>query len=144
MAVKIIDSDIKRKVSTQQWWSNRWYGDAVIVVKIMGSQFILFRQIFWFHDQQTAAKKKQPAEPKPKKQPVEKKKRVSKKQASPSDGEKNKRPVSGFIKFSQENRAKVKGEYPGLAFGEVGRKLGEMWNALSEEQKQVYKVANAA
>ena len=48
------------------------------------------------------------------------------------------------MKFSQENRAKVKGEYPELAFGEVGRKLGEMWRALSGEQKQVYKVANAA
>ena len=48
------------------------------------------------------------------------------------------------MKFSQEHRAKVKEENPDLTFGGIGKKLGEMWRALSEEEKASYKTATAA
>ena len=33
----------------------------------------------------------------------------------------------------------VKSENPGIAFGQIGKKLGEMWRALSDKEKQAYK-----
>ena len=41
--------------------------------------------------------------------------------------------------FVKENRAKVKEENPDLAFGPLGKKLGEMWRALSDDEKQAFK-----
>jgi hypothetical protein len=41
--------------------------------------------------------------------------------------------------FSKENRSKVKEEDPDLTFGGVGKKLGEMWRALSDKEKEAYK-----
>lgn len=32
----------------------------------------------------------------------------------------------------------MKGEAPGLSIGEVAKKLGEMWNSTSSEDKQPY------
>ena len=43
------------------------------------------------------------------------------------------------MKFSQENRAKVKEDNPGITFGQIGKKLGEMWRALSDKEKEAYK-----
>ena len=43
------------------------------------------------------------------------------------------------MKFSQEHRAKVKEETPGITFGQIGKKLGEMWRALSDKEKEGYK-----
>ena len=37
--------------------------------------------------------------------------------------------------FSNANRDKVKADNPGIAFGEVGKKLGEAWRAASAEDK---------
>ena len=44
-----------------------------------------------------------------------------------------------FALFSQEQRPEILREQPGISFGEIGRKLGEMWHALSEEQKEEYR-----
>ena len=41
--------------------------------------------------------------------------------------------------FSKENRPKVKEDNPDITFGQVGKKLGEMWRALSEEEREEYK-----
>ena len=41
--------------------------------------------------------------------------------------------------FSKENRAKVKEDFPDLTFGGVGKKLGELWRALTDEEKQEFK-----
>jgi len=41
--------------------------------------------------------------------------------------------------FSKEHRQKVKDENPDITFGGVGKKLGEMWRALTEEEKKGYK-----
>lgn len=59
------------------------------------------------------------------------------KKSSPT--KKVKKPLSGFMLFSKENRSKVKEEDPDLTFGGVGKKLGEMWRALSDKEKEAYK-----
>lgn len=41
--------------------------------------------------------------------------------------------------FSKEHRAKVKEENPEITFGGIGKKLGEMWRALTDKEKQAYK-----
>ena len=49
-----------------------------------------------------------------------------------------KRAMSGFMKFSQKMRPEVMRENPGIAFGDVGRRLGEKWRALSATEKARY------
>lgn len=49
-----------------------------------------------------------------------------------------KRGKSAFIFFMSEMRQKVKEESPDLSFGEIGKKLGEMYKALSEADKAKY------
>jgi len=49
-----------------------------------------------------------------------------------------KRPPSAFFIFCSEFRPKVKSESPGLSIGDVAKKLGEMWNSTSGEDKQPY------
>lgn len=51
-----------------------------------------------------------------------------------------KRKVSSFILFSQHQREKVKAKHPELAMKEVASKLGEMWRALPEAEKEQWKV----
>jgi len=62
-------------------------------------------------------------------------------QAAKKGAAKKKRPLSGFMKFSQEHRAKVKEENPDISFGGIGKKLGEMWRALSDKEKESYKAS---
>ena len=49
-----------------------------------------------------------------------------------------KKGMSAFMLFSNEHRNKIKTENPEATFGEVGRKVGEAWKALTEKQKAVY------
>lgn len=49
-----------------------------------------------------------------------------------------KKGMSAFMLFSNDQRNKIKTENPDLSFGEIGRKVGEAWKALSDKQKQVY------
>jgi len=42
---------------------------------------------------------------------------------------------TGYLLFSNDVRAKVKEENPNMPFGEVGKELGKMWQALSEKEK---------
>lgn len=48
------------------------------------------------------------------------------------------RAASNFINFANEHRAGVKEKDPTLTFGGVGKKLGEMWRELSEQEKAKY------
>ena len=41
--------------------------------------------------------------------------------------------------FSKEHREKVKTESPDMSFGQIGKRLGEMWRELTDEEKQSYK-----
>ncbi|XP_042342391.1 high mobility group protein B1b [Plectropomus leopardus] len=49
-----------------------------------------------------------------------------------------KRPPSAFFLFCADFRPKVKSEHPGLGIGDTAKKLGEMWNSSSAENKQPY------
>uniref|UniRef100_A0A8C8U856 HMG box domain-containing protein n=1 Tax=Peromyscus maniculatus bairdii TaxID=230844 RepID=A0A8C8U856_PERMB len=49
-----------------------------------------------------------------------------------------KRLPSAFFLFCSEYRPKIKGEDPGLSIGDVGKKLGEMWNNTAVDDKQPY------
>ena len=49
-----------------------------------------------------------------------------------------KKPLSGFMKFCKEKRPEVMDENPDIAFGDVGKRLGEKWRALSEAEKKKY------
>lgn len=48
-----------------------------------------------------------------------------------------KRPLSAYMLFSQDARASVISENPGIAAKEVMSKLGEMWRGLSDAEKKV-------
>ena len=47
-----------------------------------------------------------------------------------------KRPPSGFFLFCSEFCSKIKSTNPGISIGDVAKKLGEMWNNLSDSEKQ--------
>jgi len=49
-----------------------------------------------------------------------------------------KRPPSAFFIFCADFRPKVKNDSPGLSIGDTAKKLGEMWNSSSAEEKQPY------
>jgi structure-specific recognition protein 1 len=49
-----------------------------------------------------------------------------------------KRAMSGFMFFSQMERDNIKKEHPGIAFGEVGKVLGDKWRQMSADDKEPY------
>uniref|UniRef100_A0A3Q2UV70 High mobility group protein B2 n=1 Tax=Haplochromis burtoni TaxID=8153 RepID=A0A3Q2UV70_HAPBU len=49
-----------------------------------------------------------------------------------------KRPPSAFFLFCADFCPKIKSENPGLSIGDTAKKLGEMWNSSSAEEKQPY------
>ncbi|KDP32596.1 hypothetical protein JCGZ_13146 [Jatropha curcas] len=49
-----------------------------------------------------------------------------------------KKAMSGFMFFSQMERENVKKSHPGIAFGGVGKVLGDRWKQLSAEEKEPY------
>jgi structure-specific recognition protein 1 len=58
-----------------------------------------------------------------------------KKKRAKKDPDAPKRPASSYLYFTNDNRARVKERFPDLAFGDLTRKLSEMWKALSAEDK---------
>ncbi|KAF2308599.1 hypothetical protein GH714_011191 [Hevea brasiliensis] len=61
-----------------------------------------------------------------------------KKQKKKKDPNAPKKAMSGFMFFSQMERENVKRNNPGIAFGEVGKVLGDRWKQLSAEEKEPY------
>jgi hypothetical protein len=49
-----------------------------------------------------------------------------------------KRSKTSYIFFADEMRAKLKKENPSMTFGEMGKKIGEMFRALSADEKKKY------
>ncbi|XP_051960543.1 high mobility group protein B3-like [Xyrauchen texanus] len=49
-----------------------------------------------------------------------------------------KRPPSGFFLFCGEQRPGIKAQNPSLGIGDVAKRLGEMWNNLSDSEKQPF------
>lgn len=48
-----------------------------------------------------------------------------------------KAPLTGYVRFLNEQREKVRAERPELNFPEVTKLLGAQWTKLSTEEKQV-------
>ncbi|EGV60164.1 Non-histone chromosomal protein 6 [Yamadazyma tenuis] len=65
---------------------------------------------------------------------AERKKAVRKKK----DPDAPKRSLSAYMFFANDNRDIVRAENPGIAFGQVGRLLGERWKALTADEKIPY------
>lgn len=49
-----------------------------------------------------------------------------------------KRAMTSFFFFSNEMRPKIKEKHPELSFGDLGKKMGEMFRELTPEQKEKY------
>ena len=49
-----------------------------------------------------------------------------------------KRGLSAYMFFANEKRDDVRSENPGIAFGQVGKMLGERWKALSPTDREPY------
>ena len=49
-----------------------------------------------------------------------------------------KKPLSSFMIFSNEVRAQIKKDHPEMTFGELGKKIGELFRALSSDKKLKY------
>ncbi|KAL2867100.1 high-mobility group nucleosome-binding protein [Aspergillus lucknowensis] len=55
-----------------------------------------------------------------------------------------KRGLSAYFFFANENRDKIREDNPGIAFGQVGKMLGEKWRALSDKERKPYEDKAAA
>lgn len=67
--------------------------------------------------------------------------KVAKKKKDPNAP---KRGLSAYMFFANEQRENVRAENPGIAFGQVGKVLGERWKALSEKQRLPYEAKAVA
>ncbi|KAK9470076.1 high mobility group box domain-containing protein [Dipodascopsis tothii] len=54
-----------------------------------------------------------------------------------------KRSLSAYMFFANEQRDSVRTENPGIAFGQVGKVLGERWKALNAKEKAPYEARAA-
>mmetsp|Transcript_7094 Transcript_7094/g.16223 ORF Transcript_7094/g.16223 Transcript_7094/m.16223 type:complete len:145 (-) Transcript_7094:192-626(-) len=73
---------------------------------------------------------------------VETKKKAAPKKAAGEKkpkSDKEKKPLTGYMKFVKAMRPTVLEEKPDLTFGEVGKELGARWKKLSDAQKTKYK-----
>lgn len=65
-------------------------------------------------------------------------KKKPKKKRAKKDPNAPKRGLTSFFLFSSEMRPKIKEQYPDMAFGDIGKKLGELFKELSPEEKAKY------
>ncbi|KAG0638550.1 high mobility group box domain-containing protein [Tuber brumale] len=77
----------------------------------------------------------------PKTERIRKPAKAAKKKKDPNAP---KRGLSAYMFFANEQRENVRNDNPGIAFGQVGKVLGERWKALSEKQRQPYEAKAAA
>lgn len=68
----------------------------------------------------------------PKGSPAGKKKKPKKDPNAPKSA------LTTFLIFSKEMRPKIKAENPDIQFSDMGRKLGELFRALTSEEKEKY------
>jgi structure-specific recognition protein 1 len=57
---------------------------------------------------------------------------------APKDKNAPKKPLTPFFIFSQEKRSEVVKAHPEMKLAQIGKKMGEMWQALSQEEKDTY------
>jgi hypothetical protein len=70
---------------------------------------------------------------------VKAKKERVKKEKKPKDVNAPKRASTSFLHFCADKRDEVKVAFPEIKPKDISRRLGEMWKALSEEEKAPYK-----
>lgn len=61
-----------------------------------------------------------------------------KKKPTKKSDTKKPRKLNPFMKFCKEKRPEIKKKHPNLSVPETGKKLGEMWRALSNAEKKKY------
>ena len=74
--------------------------------------------------------------------------KTSQAQSSQSQGKKRKKllkdlnapraPLTGYVRFLNDHREKIREENPELPFHEITKRLGQQWSNLPQEQKQQY------
>ena len=70
-------------------------------------------------------------------EPSVKSSRGKKRKKSLKDTNAPKAPLTGYVRFLNEHREKVRQEKPELPFYEITKILGTMWSHMPQEQKQV-------
>jgi len=55
-----------------------------------------------------------------------------------------KRALSAYMYFANECREDVRAANPGIKFGDLGKRLGQMWKELSEDERKPYEEKAAA
>ena len=55
-----------------------------------------------------------------------------------TDKTKPKRKPNAYMNFVKKMRHKVVKDFPDMTFTEIGSKLGEMWRALTDDEKKKY------
>ena len=63
------------------------------------------------------------------------------KRKRPRDPTLPKRNKGSFVVFAEQERPKIKSEFPEIKFTEMGVILGERWRALSQEEKEAFEAA---
>lgn len=56
--------------------------------------------------------------------------------------EEKKRKTTGYMLWAKQMREKVSRQYPGLEFGDVSKKLGDLWKKIPDKEKQMWKFRN--
>ncbi|CAB4011436.1 Hypothetical predicted protein [Paramuricea clavata] len=72
------------------------------------------------------------------KEPSSRSSRGKKRKKSLKDSNAPKAPLTGYVRFLNEHREKVRQEKPELPFYEITKILGTMWSQMPQEQKQSY------
>ncbi|MCJ8739317.1 hypothetical protein PDJAM_G00045830 [Pangasius djambal] len=70
---------------------------------------------------------------------VKKKKKEEKERDKHDKDKKKKKSTTAYQVFCKEYRANINAEQPGLVFGELSKKLAEVWKHLPEKDKQIWK-----
>ncbi|KAI5619207.1 HMG domain-containing protein 4 isoform X1, partial [Silurus asotus] len=70
---------------------------------------------------------------------VKKKKKEEKEREKHDKEKKKKKSTTAYQVFCKEYRVNINAEQPGLVFGELSKKLAEVWKHLPEKDKQVWK-----
>ena len=51
---------------------------------------------------------------------------------------KPKRKLNSYMKFANEKRSELMKAHPSLKIGDIAKKMGELWRALSDDDKKKY------
>ena len=60
------------------------------------------------------------------------------KRKKPKDENAPKQPLSGYLRFLNERRDKIRAENPGMSFSEISKLLGGEWSKMAQHEKQKY------